>query len=543
MFGERFPFTNTHELNLDWIIKQIKYFRQDYGNIEEFINEAVNKYIEEHPDYNVQDESITSKKLFKESIPFYNVADYGIMPDSGDVYLKLHDLIKTKVYHTGGILYFPKGKYTVSYTLFIPENTVVMGEGKNTEIYFDESDTEFGTCLCNAGSDVTIRDITISQASTGIFSDGPQPGCIGFTNISHLQCQEEPYSHNFIRQSKVANLTAENVYFKGFYAIQTEGGTGSTITNIVYRNLESAGCVSLAVASGTAVENMLMDNIKCDLLRIINEGTALNVSINNVILNSLTVENEANEDIVLNNVLGTGNDKHNTYLSNTSSHALIGNVTIQNSLFYGNATYNTLFNVYTGIRHWTNVTIICTASERALIRLSALSETTNYEVMQNCNWTCATDSEIITTVFGYGQNNVFSGYANVFLWGQSIRKKNLSSATTYTYDNYLYANNDTVEIQLLVVPDTTDMPNIFTMPEGIDLPFDNTSGYVQITLWDHEHRDEAVISWGKIDNNKIVITDSTYTSSLGDFDRALVKQELRLTRTPTMEELYNTFLA
>ena len=73
-------------------------------------------------------------------IPFYNVADYGILPNN-NVYSSLHNLLKTKVVNTGGIVYFPRGKYTIDYTIFIPQNTMFIGEGDLTEIYFNEGDT------------------------------------------------------------------------------------------------------------------------------------------------------------------------------------------------------------------------------------------------------------------------------------------------------------------------------------------------------------------------------------------------------------------
>ena len=42
---EQFPYTNFHELNLDWIIKQIKNFQNSLDNINGQITEIVQEYL------------------------------------------------------------------------------------------------------------------------------------------------------------------------------------------------------------------------------------------------------------------------------------------------------------------------------------------------------------------------------------------------------------------------------------------------------------------------------------------------------------------
>ena len=38
---ENFPYTNVHELNLDWIIKQVKIYIEKYTSLEEFVNSSL----------------------------------------------------------------------------------------------------------------------------------------------------------------------------------------------------------------------------------------------------------------------------------------------------------------------------------------------------------------------------------------------------------------------------------------------------------------------------------------------------------------------
>ena len=43
MFGEQFPYTNFHDLNLDWILKIIKDFSEKYPNFISELNKKLNK--------------------------------------------------------------------------------------------------------------------------------------------------------------------------------------------------------------------------------------------------------------------------------------------------------------------------------------------------------------------------------------------------------------------------------------------------------------------------------------------------------------------
>lgn len=42
---EQFPYTNFHELNLDWIIKKVKQFQNSIDNINGQITEIVQEYL------------------------------------------------------------------------------------------------------------------------------------------------------------------------------------------------------------------------------------------------------------------------------------------------------------------------------------------------------------------------------------------------------------------------------------------------------------------------------------------------------------------
>lgn len=44
---EQFPYTNFHELNLDWIIEKIKEFKSEIDNIDDNITTIVQEYLTE----------------------------------------------------------------------------------------------------------------------------------------------------------------------------------------------------------------------------------------------------------------------------------------------------------------------------------------------------------------------------------------------------------------------------------------------------------------------------------------------------------------
>ena len=536
-FGENFPYVNCHDLNLDWILEQMKEFKNDYGNIDKYIQDAIDKYLSEHPEYNIEDESITSIKFNKNSVPFYNVTDYGILPNTGDIYRELHTLIKEKVSQTGGVIYFPKGVYTISYTVFIPANTIVCGEGTETEIYFNEDDTTFGTALANAGSNVTIRDIKISQKSKGPMGTGAMPGCIGFSNISLTQCQEPAYSHNFNRESMVANLTAENIVFDGQYPIQTESSATGTINNVIYRNLISNGCVSVYCTANSTLNNVQIENIMCDLLRIISAGTCRNMTVENAVINCLYYN--SNIRITMKNVYGKGNLKNNTY-SAIADSIIDGDILIKDSIFYGIDSSPTMFAVFGGIREWDNVTFIAKTNQRVLQRMNALSDTDNYEIVTDCNIQCDSTASY-TLMLGYGKNNKYSGHFQNGLWGDMFYNFNLSGGASSSFYNCLRACYDTLELNLFIVPTTASLPAIYALPAWFNLPVYTLNGSIEIMLINSQTGASAV-TWGKIDNGNIVITDVTFASDLGSYDRAMIKQELKLTRPLTPTEIFNNFI-
>lgn len=528
---ENFPYTNFHELNLDWIIKEFTQFKTDYENMPEFIQDAINQYIDEHPDYNVHDESLTSRKLDKNSIPFYNVADYGIYPDSGDVYVLLHDLFKDMVYNTGGIVFFPKGKYIISYTLFIPENTMIIGEGSDTEIYFNEADSNFGTAFCNAGSNISICNIKISQATSGVFTPGSQPGCIGITNIAPAQVLEPIYSHIFIRNEEAKNITVKNVTFAGFYAFQIEPGANSAVRNVSVSNIIAEGCVSIQANGGATIENVHFENIVCDVLRVSAYGPTHNISYNNVITKSIFQSKTYEQSLIhYNNIRGISAAKQNTL--GEAKYVFSGSFSMTNSTLDEEANV-TFCEMYGGIHYLYNC-MFNAENMQFIKRMTALNADSAYEVMYNCI-IHNENATLVSNLLGYGSNNrIYGTNINNLLFGNCYKKKSIPTQISSSLPSLLECIGDQVHLRISAV---LSAQKICDLPTWFNLPIDTPT--VLVTVWDYNTPTYSRTTWAKIENGEIVITDTGITIS--NFNRALVDCIIPLTAIPNPVQMYSSF--
>ena len=505
--------------------------------------DAVTAWLNAHPEATttVQDHSITSKKL-SGKIPFYNVQDYGVLPNNGDVYSELYDLIANYVYYTGGIILFPSGVYTISYTIFIPEGTMVLGEGESSEIYFDETDTTFGTALANAGSNVTIKNIKVSQKSTVPITAGAHPGCIGFSNISKDVAIAGKYTRNFTR-AEAHDLTAEDVYFSGTYPIQTENTSDDDITNVTYRNLRAPyGCVS--VASHKTIKNIIIENIDCDLFRLSIDGSTSvlqNVNVKNIDCGKFLIVNPHDDgDINVSNMRQRGT-RYSTYGTTLTSAAINGNVSFGHCIFNTTQTETNGFDLFGGIRKYNNC--IFNAADRFMIRNSAISDTDNYEIVNYCTFNGSGTTNHI--ILGYGQGNTYNATnINNCLWGDMFKTlpgakyAGLDSASS-SFTNKVRINKNRLFLYVFAVISSTynflTLPNITkAMPLGTDS--------YQVTLFDQQNiATTQVTAYATMENGVMSVTMPGPSGSSG-YNRVLIMTEMQLTREPTISEFMGLIL-
>ena len=584
---ENFPYTNFHELNLDWIMQHIKEFLDRYNEYVDAVDKKVNKpvddpngmdgyllktngdgstewidydatidpkiqqdvnnWLEAHPEVTttVQDDSLTTKKLFKNSLPVYCVTDYGIMPDTGDIYEELQTLLKEKVQLTGGIVYFPEGKYTISYTVFIPENTMFVGAGPETEIYFNEEDTYIGVGLANAGSNIRITNMKISQASTSTFHDGAQPGCVGFGAFSKLMVDILPNQHTVIRSEEpIHDLTIDNIVFVGKYALQTEPSTDTLFYNIKYANLNAANsCISVKVTVGSTIENFIAENIKCNLFRI--RGTAGEFT--SGIIRNFNLRNIESASYIFR----VDSDSSHTaiYCENlrTTGETMLHDITPHEIYIAANITFvNCIFNLVTSIRQYQddyyrkyiNCTIICT--QRLFNNDGTICETyADKTEFYSCYM-----EQVTTTggqIIGYGKNNVVVGTLTNRIYGDCVMRKNLPvTAASGLFGNRFIHNYGINTIEMFAKIENTN--ELLVVPEANTILM-NCAEPIPVVLWNTASPLVRITTYARVQEGVLKVIDNTGGSLVDStaYNRVQIIANVPVAALPTMKEIYNMF--
>lgn len=203
----------------------------------------------------------------------YNVADYGILPGN-NVYDKLYDLIHDVVHPAGGgIIYFPKGRYTIDYSIFIPDNITILGDGDESEIFFDLTDTWFGCAICTAGSNIRIENIQINIDDNSPYNvRGALPNTIGISDIDYDAMVGGKRAHEEPRKSGNRNIYIRNVSaLSSNYGVQIQPKS-HRVGNIFIENfIIPTGMFSIAPNEDASIDNLVYNtfckNIICDTFR------------------------------------------------------------------------------------------------------------------------------------------------------------------------------------------------------------------------------------------------------------------------------------
>lgn len=553
---QQFPYSNFHEMNLDGILKMVK---ENEDKIDDFIldisdqiDDSVDEWIRNHPEYvtTVQDHTIKSIKFYSESVPFYNVLDYGVTPNGTDNYEQIHDLFVNYVYNTGGIVYFPAGRYITSDTLFIPENTMIIGDGADTEIFFDEQNTTYGVGLSNAGSNITIKNIKVTQRTTGILHTGSQPGCIGFSNNDRSMGTSELHTTTFIRAAAY-NLKAEDIYTDdSIYLLQCENTTDSSITNVIYKNIYAPeSCVSV-MASSAGIYNVTIDNIQCDAFRItwndnLTGGIYRNVIANNIkchtpIFNARHIE----DHIIINNLVQTTDARQNALLTSQYSGVVDGNFIFNDCIFNMLDSENSGLFLYGGIRTWLRCTF--NTNGKAFSRNMGLSDTTNYEIMNDCIINCGSGTE--TLILGYGARNTYNGLIKNLLWGDMhrivpINKFGTVTGVSSSVPNCVKVENDLMILQLYV--QCADSENILTLNTTAKALLNAlTSNLIPVVLFNSSTPNAHINSFAIFDSVTGILKtiEPAYSgANAANYNRAKCSAPIMVTAQPNPQQIYNLF--
>lgn len=519
---------------INHMIDDIKELAQVYVDIEAYIK----SFIESSEVEDLIRNTVVDWLTENQPEPVYNVTYYGILPDSGDVYEALYNLIKDQVSETGGVVYFPPGKYTISNTIFVPEGTTFRGAGPESEIYFTEDNTYYGVTLMNAGSNVTIENLKISHNSTGIFHSGAQPGAIGFTD-SVLASAKQPAGSATVYRGPVENLVVRNVVFDGNFAVQTQPSSANAVTNVVYENLDApAGCVS--VKANGYVKNMQIRNVNCDLFRVEassdTTGVFYGFHASGVSCHTfeLTVHTDNPEPLLFDGITQQTGQWNNDLIPEFNSGVIHGPLHFRGCRFISDAVHYNGIRTYSGIKQFDDC--IFDMYGRIMQIMSTVSDE-NYLVMTGNVIKNTDQSAGVTPLTGYGQNNLFQ--ANNIrnrLFGDMHFKAGtgISNASQY-FTNGVYCDGQTITLKVFAVCTNNTLAEFGEGLAGLPLQ----TGPIRVMIG-KSTTGEWRPAYGTIQNGTLINVDPI-TSADSDYNRVMIDTTLELTRRPTPAEIQAAF--
>lgn len=183
---EQFPYTNFHEMNLDWVVRITKQLIQEYTQLNQNVTDLTQAYkeIKAYVEEVLSDDGLrqyietTLDRMLADGelenilaglvVAYTNVRQLGIIPDSGDVTEQL-----ISAFNNYDMLYFPPGTYTISNTLTLHSGMKILGAGaiiNNTAASRSGIHTIVGVNVNN----IEINGLCITGGDNGIIINGYQ---------------------------------------------------------------------------------------------------------------------------------------------------------------------------------------------------------------------------------------------------------------------------------------------------------------------------------------------------------------------------------
>lgn len=392
----------------------------------------------------------TVEKIVSER-PVWNVVHEGILPDTGEnVFYKLFELFKTVSAAGGGTIYFPRGEYIINDTLYVPDNTIVMGDGYETLIHYNEEHALMGTGICLCGSNSGLKNIRVNTNTSGAFAPGGQLGSVGITTVDE-SLVTTPHPSSWYRKN-VSNIFIDNLWSDTNYLLQTEPDPAHTVSNVYCRNLHcDGGCVSAMpnASSGANIRNLKYENVNCDFFRFGNlDNTAcVNMVAENVdcrLAYMISPSTVRNLHVDATGLRATGQARAGDGIWMATDVSLYDSI-IENC--------NVGLACRNGIRHFENVTIRNVT--RVQERLMGISDTTNYEIVNNCDWSQTGDT--VSVIIGYGNSNKFGDHISSHVFGDGFQGTGVipdlhgNSQVSGTTPNKIMYSGNTVTLFAYVV--------------------------------------------------------------------------------------------
>lgn len=594
IFSDKYPYTDFHELNLDWLLAQMvkldKAFETftsantltsadpidwniatQYGKNTIVVDPASGiAYLSVQPvpagieitntDYwtpvfefetllqEYKDQMLAAYEEYKDELlasfdkyVFY-APNYGIVPDTGeDLYETIFHFLKDTVEPAGGgIVYFPSGTYKTSYTIFIPENTMFVGTGPETVLYFDETDTTFGVALSNGGSNVGIVNMKVNSNNTGtINTTSALPGSIGISNVDD-SATTDPYYHTFVR-ADTENIYIHNVYSDTNYVLQVEPDSSHVLRNITIDGVYAPESM-VSLNANDAAENVTYRNIVCDVFRLGTGGYGKHIVADTVKCRTAFFRNYPPTGYTYGNVepMHVSNLDLNTDGSNSDMNAparINGTVDFVNCSFDNKgAIASYLLERYYGILSFSNCTFDNFGTLFAA-NVSPLSNDFCVNMLTNCR--AIQTGTGISVIFGHVENTILRGSfrivdpknINRLIVGGAADTSIITSQQSLGLRT-INISHGTVYLDVYVTITNTSNLNLFTLVNEY-LRFPGSAVYVE--AWNSSTPGTIEVFGGECDANGVVKYSSAHTA----YNRARVCVTYPANMAASLNDIYN----
>lgn len=347
---DQFPYTNFHELNLDWILNNMKEVMEKVARISGDIDNSVKEYIDKLID---SGEFTNLIKRF-----FVDTTDNAVVHGADNTGVKDCTAIINNLLSTQGSCYLPNGIYMVSDSIIIPSYARLYGESTGGVIIramrngssaviksslYDElkntntirGDTSFSISNLtidgnNRGVDglgiygykYLIEHVDITNCRDGFFSQwGSSAGFAENGNVMHAVIRDVTIAHctshvgQFMgpHDSYIDNLVAHNSKY-GLYLVNSVSGSntidGTNLTNSHIFSIDQTGlyisgyCILQNVVSESNLDKGAFIEHECKMYDCVffnnnGDGLVFGTGSTNLICSNVSCYSNKGKDIVL----------------------------------------------------------------------------------------------------------------------------------------------------------------------------------------------------------------------------------------------------
>lgn len=278
---DQFPYTNFHELNLDWIIEQMKHCLSVVDGINTNIDTAVEQEINKLVESGEFEQFLYN--MFKEHTD--NAVLWGADPTG------VHDssvLINTML-STMKSCYLPNGVYRIDESIVIPSDARLYGQstdgvvlkayrnGPKAVIKSSTFDLYHNTDTINGDTSFEIKDLTVDGNGRGIMGIALYGYKYHIANVDIRKCTDGFYSewgssNGFTENGNVMHAVIENVTVGNCtsHAAQFFGPHDSYINNFVGHNCEHGLYIVKKASNANRANGTVISNSHIFSMR--NEG-------------------------------------------------------------------------------------------------------------------------------------------------------------------------------------------------------------------------------------------------------------------------------